>query len=1550
MNTPTAFISYSWDSKEHKAWVKDLATKLRAHGVDVILDVWAVYPNIQLPAFMEQAISDSDFVLVICTPGYKERSDERRGGVGYEGHIITSEIFNRGNHEKFIPIRRCGTWGDGERTDAAATWIRGGYYIDLFGDPYSADKYTELVLTLFGQRETAPPLGEPMSTLEPASSATGSIPHPRLSEPYFARQLKGAIAAAGNRYTPELHVDLDITQQLETFSRTKDAIDRIKSHAIEIRKRLRLLCQSGSGTGYELRKPDLGSLTDATNDVLQRLAALEAAPTGEIPLVAIVEKVKAAEQNANEALNTIANLEREYLADQGRGEDGRQRGNSPYARQEGDVYRLQNSLRSARVLIDDADKFANSRLLILKGEAGTGKTHLLCDFASSRVAAGAPVILLSGHRFTETAEPWTQVRRLTEMHDQSVEQFIDALEEAARAADARALLIIDAVNEGQGIAIWPEHLPAFLARLEESPWIGAVLSVRSSYAEVAIPDDVRDKATWITHRGFEGREYEAARMFFTNYGLEFPSAPVLHPGFRNPLFLKTICEGLSGNGETRLSGGFRGITWVFNLYLNAVNKGLAKSLDYNPKDNLARAAVNRIASEFAEAGRMSLPRQQVSSLVDELLPGRGFSKSLYHGLVTAGVLTEDVSWGTNDTWEEVAFITYERLADHIIADWLLKQHLDASNPEKAFTEGGGLAFLSEGQRYVSPGLMEALCIQVPEQTGRELIRLAPRLVNFPGIGRSFQESLVWRELGAFSEDTLVVWNELIDDDKIWDDDDPTDTLLTVSTVPDHRFNAEYLDRRLRQDAMPDRDAWWNIYLHKTWESEGPVDRLVDWASSISPEDVTDTEVVDLAATSLAWMLATSNRFLRDRATKALVALLTGRLESTTRLVERFADVDDPYVEERVYAVAYGVTMRSHNPAEVGRLASLVYEAVFAGGCPPAHVLLRDHARGVIERAIQLGADIAVDLSLVRPRYRSVWPRIPDEAEVEDLIAEHRSQGEGTDSAFSVDRIQRSVTDDDFAIYVIGRRGSFPWLSLPLTDDPWQSPEERIQSLLPRLSETERLAWEEYDSARIRLPFVINFGGADGHVGHSIVLGAVQQPSPDDDPAGSEHTTAVNQGPHDIDSLRDRLMAVLAEEHRVEIIDILAARDTLEGRTGPRFDPQLVQRYIIWRVFDLGWTVAQFGEFDRYVNRRAGREAAKAERIGKKYQWIAYHEMVAYLADHYQYHPLYSVGENGRRFQGPWQEYLRDIDPSWVPSATMDDGTGNNGTGDDWWMGPGYAVWADDLSHADWLACTEDLPRFEEFLKVCDPNCGVQWLVVYGDVSWEQPHPADMDRYDVERRRFGFTVAGYFVHAGDSRSFAEWLDSTEGIRHGTESRSLTGDAFFGEYGWGPAFEYHLEQMAEETMSPGEPKWSRYTPKAAVSYDSRSSAFDCSESEGSSTLLPHHELIARLGLQWSGKGAEFLDEFGQLAAFATSGRGNDHTALLIREDLVKRYMAQEDLVLCWTVAGTKMTLGGESTMTYRGRLAITGFYEYDGDELHGSVTSEVDLPADADNEVL
>ena len=105
--------------------------------------------------------------------------------------------------------------------------------------------------------------------------------------------------------------------------------------------------------------------------------------------------------------------------------------------------------------------------------------------------------------------------------------------------------------------------------------------------------------------------------------------------------------------------------------------------------------------------------------------------------------------------------------------------------------------------------------------------------------------------------------------------------------------------------------------------------------------------------------------------------------------------------------------------------------------------------------------------------------------------------------------------------------------------------------------------------------------------------------------------------------------------------------------------------------------------------------------------------------------------------------------------------------------------------------------------------------------------------------------------------------------------------------------------QETELSGEPQWTLRTSRAALSYESISSDFDCSDSEGSSTLLPYHELITGMGLRWSGRRADFFDEFGQLAALATTDCRDTHTVLLTREDLVRRYLAQEDLVLCWVV---------------------------------------------------
>lgn len=142
-NMIQVFISYSHEEQAHQDWVLHFAERLRADGFEVITDQSHLQPGDRMPHFMEQAIRDNTYVLMICTPTYKKKSDNREGGVGYEEDIITAELLSKGNNRKFIPILRKGNW-----ESSLPTCLGGKYGIDLRGKPYSIDEYHTLVRTL----------------------------------------------------------------------------------------------------------------------------------------------------------------------------------------------------------------------------------------------------------------------------------------------------------------------------------------------------------------------------------------------------------------------------------------------------------------------------------------------------------------------------------------------------------------------------------------------------------------------------------------------------------------------------------------------------------------------------------------------------------------------------------------------------------------------------------------------------------------------------------------------------------------------------------------------------------------------------------------------------------------------------------------------------------------------------------------------------------------------------------------------------------------------------------------------------------------------------------------------------------------------------------------------------------------------------------------------------------------------------------------------------------------------------------------------------------
>jgi hypothetical protein len=151
---PSVFISYAWESEELKKWVLELAKHLRSNGINVTLDQWHLGLGDNRFQFMEQSVTRSEFVLVICTPIYAEKSEERSGGVGYESNIITSRIAEKVGKQKFIPVLRLGDW-----SGAVPAWLKFAVGCDLRDEPYSPEQFRTLLKTLHGKNASVPALG-----------------------------------------------------------------------------------------------------------------------------------------------------------------------------------------------------------------------------------------------------------------------------------------------------------------------------------------------------------------------------------------------------------------------------------------------------------------------------------------------------------------------------------------------------------------------------------------------------------------------------------------------------------------------------------------------------------------------------------------------------------------------------------------------------------------------------------------------------------------------------------------------------------------------------------------------------------------------------------------------------------------------------------------------------------------------------------------------------------------------------------------------------------------------------------------------------------------------------------------------------------------------------------------------------------------------------------------------------------------------------------------------------------------------------------------------
>jgi len=599
--------------------------------------------------------------------------------------------------------------------------------------------------------------------------------------------------------------------------------------------------------------------------------------------------------------------------------------------------------------------------------------------------------------------------------------LLATLDRLGQASGCRALLMFDAINEGDRTA-WRRQLAQLASKVADFPHVALVVSCRRPFDEAVVSASARRRLVSIEHRGFQDEEFDAQLEYFAHYQIAAPSLPLITPEFTRPLFLKILCEALKdltkGSQKRKLreiASGQKGMTYVLEYYTREIGKSIEHDFGLPPnacwKVLKGDAGHHGLAGAMADRGSDWLTVDDaVSSLESALSISRPATTELLRRFVMDGLLSEDVRWQGTTSIPVVQF-SYQRFGDHLIARHLLDGHLVMTSEariRRCFYGNRplGRPFLVEkwSRQFESPGLAAAIMLEFPERMKRsplshELLGYLPRprqLVH--PVKDAFLEGLYWRSSDAFTRETDAMVNYLLTRAGSEIQHETFEVLVGLATRPGHPYSAERLRGYLTGLAMPDRDRTWSEFIRQT-DEDANIPRILAW---IEKSDETDEASVLNEIRLLSMLLTTTHRSLRDRATRALVIRGSSHPALLFDEVVAALSVDDPYVAERMLAAAYGVAMRLWVAPKGGALreaivpfARTLVREMLLPDAPHAtkHILTRDYALGVIAlaRKIEPNAIALQQVRFLRNNFGQIPspfanPRTIVEADVRDALS------------------------------------------------------------------------------------------------------------------------------------------------------------------------------------------------------------------------------------------------------------------------------------------------------------------------------------------------------------------------------------------------------------------------------------------------------------------------------------------------------------------------------------------------------------------------------------
>ena len=632
----------------------------------------------------------------------------------------------------------------------------------------------------------------------------------------------------------------------------------------------------------------------------------------------------------------------------------------------------------------------NESNLNILGGAGIGKTHIACNICENRLENGLPALFVRGSQFTTDQPIRRQLQGLLDIPpSRSWNEFLQALSAAAEVYQTRIPLIIDGLNEsthnGAFSRVWKSGLRGFIQEIAQTKNVVLITTCRTSYKDEIWEDEYPPNSVYAY--GFDTDEVkeEAIEKYFNTYKIkaDLTSAPLRQ--FEHPLHLKIFCEVKNSErkSEQQVYLGEETLFEVFEEYLEQRNEVVCEHFGLHEATRIVESALNKMAAYLWERRSRHIPLEELVHMVDD----QSLDKLIWSSSKTRAIENEGLLLIYRDWVEgtEVVGFTHDLFGGYLIARYLVQQ---AANHGQGYLHRTVSNLFGKHNSSSLPSDIRK-CLATPFLTKirRFWYNLWGQRTEHPlcdDIGRCLAALLLSKDqfLHEFS-DSEKAFNLLIralfEISPKYINENCTDLIaclfefpqcrkplleLTETTVghPDHPFYSPFWSKQLTALSMLERDLSWSE--HVRFHRENIEKRLMRFEQTCrNTQNLSEVSVqrLHLLAEYIMWILTSTVRPLRDKATRALYWYGRRFPQEFFDLVMKSFKINDPYVPERMLAATYGIAMARQNDFEdtsfvteiLPEYAKQLYESMFKPDAPHAttHILARDYARRTIDLAL-----------------------------------------------------------------------------------------------------------------------------------------------------------------------------------------------------------------------------------------------------------------------------------------------------------------------------------------------------------------------------------------------------------------------------------------------------------------------------------------------------------------------------------------------------------------------------------------------------------------------